>query len=64
VATAAPPRLGSRDPFERWRNLPAIDPDRLRRDIDAVIDPSRDHAGILVTRTVILLPRGRRRQSP
>jgi prevent-host-death family protein len=25
---------------ERWRRLPAVDPDLLRRDVDAVIDPS------------------------
>jgi prevent-host-death family protein len=24
----------------RWARLPQVDPDRLRRDIDAVIDPS------------------------
>ena len=24
--------------LQRWRNLPTVDPDRLRRDIDAVID--------------------------
>ena len=26
--------------LERWRHLPSIDPVRLRRDIDDVIDPS------------------------
>lgn len=25
---------------ERWKSLPAIDPDQLRDDIDAVIDPA------------------------
>jgi len=24
--------------LERWRRLPAVDPDALRRDVDAVID--------------------------
>ena len=26
--------------LQRWRHLPAVDPGRLRRDIDALIDPS------------------------
>ena len=26
--------------LERWRRLPAVDLDTLRRDLDAVIDPS------------------------
>ncbi len=26
--------------LERWRRLPAVDADALRRDIDAVVDPS------------------------
>jgi antitoxin (DNA-binding transcriptional repressor) of toxin-antitoxin stability system len=26
--------------IERWSQLPAMDPDSLRRDIDAVIDPT------------------------
>ena len=26
--------------LQRWRHLPAVDPDRLRRDVDALIDPS------------------------
>jgi len=26
--------------LERWSQLPAMDPTSLRRDIDAVIDPS------------------------
>lgn len=26
--------------LQRWRNLPTVDPDGLRRDIDALIDPS------------------------
>ena len=25
---------------ERWARLPRVDPDELRRDIDAIIDPS------------------------
>jgi hypothetical protein len=25
---------------ERWRHLPAVDPEALRREIDEVIDPS------------------------
>lgn len=27
--------------LEHWRNVPAVDPKRLRDDIDALIDPSR-----------------------
>lgn len=26
--------------LERWRRVPSVDPDRLRRDIDSVIDQS------------------------
>jgi antitoxin (DNA-binding transcriptional repressor) of toxin-antitoxin stability system len=26
--------------LERWRHVPAIDPERLRRDIDGLIDQS------------------------
>lgn len=26
--------------LKRWRTAPAVDPDRLRADIDAIIDPS------------------------
>lgn len=26
--------------IERWKRLPPVDPEALRRDIDAVIDPS------------------------
>lgn len=26
--------------LDRWRALPAVDPERLRADIDAVMDPS------------------------
>jgi len=26
--------------LRRWRRLPSLDPDELRRDIDAVIDPA------------------------
>ena len=32
------PGLDAATLLKRWRNLPAVDPDRLRRDIDAVID--------------------------
>lgn len=33
--TARPEEL-----IERWKRLPQVDPEALRRDIDAVIDPS------------------------
>jgi prevent-host-death family protein len=26
--------------LERWRRLPRLDPDRLREDVDALVDPS------------------------
>jgi prevent-host-death family protein len=26
--------------LERWRHLPVVDPERLRRDIDKLLDPS------------------------
>jgi antitoxin (DNA-binding transcriptional repressor) of toxin-antitoxin stability system len=26
--------------LERWRHLPPVDPDRLRRDVDELIEPS------------------------
>lgn len=26
--------------LERWKNLPAVDPDTFRRDIDELIDPT------------------------
>lgn len=26
--------------LERWRRVPAVDPERLRRDVDAVVDQS------------------------
>jgi prevent-host-death family protein len=26
--------------LERWRRLPRVDPDRLREDVDEVLDPS------------------------
>jgi prevent-host-death family protein len=26
--------------LERWRQLPPVDPDRLREDLDAIVDPS------------------------
>jgi antitoxin (DNA-binding transcriptional repressor) of toxin-antitoxin stability system len=32
------PGLEAATLLKRWRNLPAVDPDRLRRDIDVVID--------------------------
>jgi len=34
------PGLDAATLLERWKNLPAVDPDRLRRDIDEVIDSS------------------------
>ena len=34
------PGLDAAALLERWKNLPTVDPDRLRRDIDALIDPS------------------------
>lgn len=33
------PRLGAAALIERWRNLPSVDPERLRADVDAVVDP-------------------------
>jgi len=32
--------LSAEELVRRWRRLPRIDPDDLRRDIDALIDPS------------------------
>lgn len=32
------PGLGAAALLRRWRTVPAVDPDRLRRDIDAVLD--------------------------
>lgn len=43
VADLTPLPRKSPDPatlLERWRRLPHVDPDALRRDLDAVIDPS------------------------
>lgn len=34
------PRYDTATLIERWRHLPQIDYDRLRRDIDEIIDPS------------------------
>ena len=34
------PRLGAAALIERFRRLPSVDPDRLRADVDAVIDQS------------------------
>jgi prevent-host-death family protein len=35
----APP-LAADQLLARWRHLPAVDPDRLRREIDSLMDPS------------------------
>ncbi len=43
VADLTPLARNSPDPatlLERWRRLPHVDPEALRRDLDAVIDPS------------------------
>jgi prevent-host-death family protein len=32
--------LTSEEIVRRWRNVPSVDPDALRRDIDDIIDPS------------------------
>lgn len=32
--------LSSEEILRRWRNVPSVDPDSLRRDIDGIIDPS------------------------
>jgi len=34
------PGVDAANLLQRWKNLPAIDADRLRQDIDAVVDPS------------------------
>ena len=34
------PGLDAATLLERWKNLPAVDPDSFRRDIDEVIDSS------------------------
>lgn len=33
------PPLPTKILLERWRNVPAMDPDEFRADIDAIIDP-------------------------
>lgn len=43
VAELQPLRCKGPDPatlLDRWRHLPPVDPDRMRQDIDEVIDPS------------------------
>lgn len=35
----ARPRLPAGTLLARWRHLPQVDPDQLRADIDAVLDP-------------------------
>lgn len=35
-----PPALSAAELLRRWRRLPPMDPDALRADIDAIIDPS------------------------
>ena len=43
VAELQPLRRKGPDPatlLDRWRHLPLVDPDRMRRDIDEVIDPT------------------------
>lgn len=32
--------IGAAALVERWRKMPAVDPEQLRHDIDTVIDPS------------------------
>ncbi|CAN5705426.1 hypothetical protein BH20ACT2_BH20ACT2_23180 [soil metagenome] len=34
-----PPPLAAEVLLSRWRNVPVIDPDRLRADLDGVLDP-------------------------
>lgn len=34
------PRLTARELVEHWRTLPRVDAEELRRDLDAVTDPS------------------------
>ena len=38
--------------LERWRHVPAMDPESLRRDIDAIIDPGLDGPYRLPDRSV------------
>jgi prevent-host-death family protein len=33
------PGLSAATLVERWRRLPPMDPDRLRKDLDSVVDP-------------------------
>ena len=43
VAELKPLRSKGPDPatlLDRWRHLPQVDPDRMRQDIDEIIDPS------------------------
>ncbi len=43
VAELQPLRRKGPDPatlLDRWRHLPQVDPDRMRRDIDEIIDPT------------------------
>lgn len=35
-----PVRLSARELIEQYQRLPKVDPDALRRDLDAVLDPS------------------------
>lgn len=35
-----PPALKATALLDRWRRLPAVDPEDLRRDVDAVVDAS------------------------
>jgi prevent-host-death family protein len=34
------PALTAEEVLRRWRRLPPMDPDKLRADIDAILDPS------------------------
>lgn len=36
------PRLSAAALLENWKNIPCIDADSLRRDLDRVLDPSLD----------------------
>ena len=38
MGCAAPP--GAEVLLERWRRLPALDPDHLREDLDGLLDPT------------------------
>jgi prevent-host-death family protein len=39
LRAAAAPALGAEALLARWRALPPVDPDRLRADLDALLDP-------------------------